>query len=611
MAGRFSIEAIFKAVDRITAPVSRMQNRIGKFSRATERVLRNINRPMSKFIRSIGNGITRLAKLGAALGAAGFAAVATALQKTADAADKLAKQARLLDFPIQDLQEWKFVAEQSGIATSLFDSSMGAFTKRLGEAAGGAGPLVSGLKNINPELLKTLQGTESVSEAFSIYIEAMRNAKSATELAALSNAAFSRSGLVMGNISKNSASAIAAMRIEQRENGNITMQQAEAAEAYNDAVNSLKRTLKGFMQAVLLPMTPALTKTLRRWREWLVANKEMVQTRIIAFFGKVKEAVLTLAEAAVKFAKDYDIAERIGAAMDTLGAFARILDGNSGFIIKLIGGVFALSLVLKALAGVMALVSGAMALNPVILVVGALTAAVAALIWKWDDVKEAVSGFIRGTIAVLSGFTGMIGDMFSSAVSAVGAGISGLFSALKSVWAGLTGFAEPVIAMLAEIIPQPVITAFTALTAPVRTVIELAGVFSDSWRESGSAFKAVTAVITASFETAGKRIRAIIDGIIGLISKLKNFGSGIIDKFSGLKSKAFSFFGGGDDDDKKKKEEAQRPIVYSPQERAARSIEERREKSTAEVTIRDETGRAQLTRGKLGNGLQMRNTGAF
>lgn len=53
------------------------------------------------------------------------------------------------------------------------------------------------------------------------------------------------------------------------------------------------------------------------------------------------------------------------------------------------------------------------------------------------------------------------------------------------------------------------------------------------------------------------------------------------------------------------------PQVVTPAERIARNIEEQRSTSTSEVTIRDETGRAELTSGTLGNGLTLDKTGSF
>ena len=56
MAGRFSVEAVFKAVDRVTRPVSRMQNRVGKFTRSMSRGFNKLNRTVDKFSANVKRG---------------------------------------------------------------------------------------------------------------------------------------------------------------------------------------------------------------------------------------------------------------------------------------------------------------------------------------------------------------------------------------------------------------------------------------------------------------------------------------------------------------------------------------------------------------------------
>ncbi|MCK5601860.1 phage tail tape measure protein, partial [Candidatus Pacearchaeota archaeon] len=56
MAKRFSIEAVFKAVDKMSAPVSRMQNRIGKFTRKMDRGLRKVNKSVGRFAQKMKKG---------------------------------------------------------------------------------------------------------------------------------------------------------------------------------------------------------------------------------------------------------------------------------------------------------------------------------------------------------------------------------------------------------------------------------------------------------------------------------------------------------------------------------------------------------------------------
>ena len=557
MAGRFSIEAIFRAVDRVSAPISRMQNRVGRFTRSMSRGLRSANRMVDGLVRGMGRGVKTVAKFGGAIIGLGAAAAITAMNRAADAADSLAKQSRRLQFPIEALQEWKFVAEQSGVSNELLDNSFGAFSKRLGEAKGGMGPLVSGLKKLNPELLKQVTSADSISDAFGLYINAIRDADSATEKAALANAAFSRSGLNLVNIADNSASSIKKMREEQRENGNITMQQAVAAEAYNDPINALKKSLIGMIQQVLLPMLPAITKMLKAWRDWVVANKEMIQTKIATFIEDLKSQIKALVLAVVEFNKEYNIADLLGEGLDKLGRFAGFLKRNGVMILSLVGGVVALSLVLKTMAVAMAAVNLVMSLNPIGLVVLAIAALVA------------------GIILLINYF----------------GGFEAIAESVTSAWSGVAAF-------------------FTDLWGGVMDT------FADAWDFIGEIVDKIKGAVDFVANAAGR----VSDAAGSAVDSAKNTVSNAASKVSG-------FFGFGDDNAAVNVARPNRAAndsgdaqqiagggsgqMVSPQERIARSVEETRSTSSSEVTIRDETGRAQVTRGKMGAGLKLQQSGAF
>ena len=62
MAGRFSVEAVFKAVDKVTAPVRRIQNNIGKMSRRISRGMRKVDRAVNRTLgklKNLAGGILR------------------------------------------------------------------------------------------------------------------------------------------------------------------------------------------------------------------------------------------------------------------------------------------------------------------------------------------------------------------------------------------------------------------------------------------------------------------------------------------------------------------------------------------------------------------------
>lgn len=77
MAGRFSVEGVFRAVDRFTGPVRRMQSRMRGFTRSTEQGLRALDRQASGVLRGFGRIGAAAAAAGVAVGAVGANVVRT------------------------------------------------------------------------------------------------------------------------------------------------------------------------------------------------------------------------------------------------------------------------------------------------------------------------------------------------------------------------------------------------------------------------------------------------------------------------------------------------------------------------------------------------------
>ena len=548
MAGRFSVEAVFKAVDRISAPVSRMQNRIRKMTRSIARGLRTANRAVGRMASGLGRGLRR----GAVVATAAVAGLTLAIDSVANRADKLAKESRRLQFPIKDLQEFQFVAEQSGVTNELLSNSLGAFSKRLGEAAGDMGPLVSGLKKINPELLAQLKASDNVGQSFEIMIDAIRSADSATEKAALANAAFSRSGLALVNIADNSAEAIRKLRLQQRENGVITMGQAIAAEAYVDASNALKKTLTGFMQTVILPLLPLLTRLTKSFREWALSNKDIVAEDIFKYGRQLVD----------NFNDIVDVMKKIGIGLLVF---------------------FALSAALKTVVLVMTVASLAMTLmgGPIaLLVLGIflLIAAIIAVVYWWDEIKSAVLEFADAVV-------------------------NKVITVFKSLVTAFKNSGDSMSVLVAGI---------ALLMGPIGWLIGAAALIFKHWEPIKEFFADLWTEVVDIFDSAMNKIMSVVDRVKGaaadIVNTISNIGSGVGD-----------FFGFGSDEAETGAPDGSAgagnartgPQIISPQERTARTIEESRTSSSAEVTIRDATGRAEVTSGSMGLGLSLQPSGAF
>jgi TP901 family phage tail tape measure protein len=215
-----------------------------------------------------------------------------------------------------------------------------------------------------------------------------------------------------------------------------------------------------------------------------------------------------------------------------------------------------LATVLKALALVLTVVNLVLAANPITLIVIAialLIAAVAAVIVWWEELVGVFleSGKAMDTIVVSIGLlTGPIGWLIAAA------------ALIYKHW------------------------------SPIKTF------FADLWDG-----------VVDIFNSALDRVMAIIGKIMNVAatigSTVSDITGGAMDVVSDVTGSVSNFFTG---DESTQGAQAQ---VVSPQERTARSIEEQRTTSTAEVVIKDDTGRAEIASGALGRGIQLQQTGAM
>lgn len=408
MAGRFTVEAVFKAIDQLSAPVRRMSKTITKFTRGMERGLRKVNKALIAVTKSLGKGLVR----GATAAAVAGVALALTIKKVANEADSLAKQARRLDFPIEELQEWRFVAEQSGLTVAEFDKSLEGMSKRFGEARAGTGSLFTFLQKTDKALLRQVQSTKSVSAGFNVMVKAIQESEDPLQRAALANAAFGRQGLKLANLAELGADKIAKLRAEQRENGVITKEQAEAAEIFNDALNSLKRAGIGFLNDVILPLLPLMTEVIMEFRQFALENKDLISAKVLE---------------SIKFLIDN---------------FDEML-GRIKLVAKAIGVFVIFTAIMSTLTGVLTLFNLVAALNPLgLIVLGAiaLIALFTTLVVWIDDIVAAFDEMPAAIQFMLAPF-----DLIIKAIKFIKDNIGSIIKGAKTIgnFVGkFTGFAD-------------------------------------------------------------------------------------------------------------------------------------------------------------------------
>jgi tape measure domain-containing protein len=503
MAGRFSVEAVFKAVDRVTLPVSRMQNRVGKMTRTMERGFRRTTKAVNKMVGGIGRAGKAALKFGAlGLGAltaavtllvrefskvenaqAAFTPLLGGVEKAKQLVDELNKTAASTPFQFENLaaQASQLLPVMNGDIQNTIKT-----IRMLGDTAGGnAQKLDSITRGFTKAMLKGKVDMESLNMIAEAGVPIFNDLASVMGVEV--NAAFFK----MISAGKVTTTALTAAFEKMTTKGGIFFNGMQIASQTTtgmwstmmDNISLTAATLGGILAPVVKDLILGATDAAKRVREWVTANRELISDRFIQFVEMAKSAIVRLIDTIRTLGRENNIFERMGEVLSKVTDGLIFLAENGKTIVKVTAWVGGLVLALNALAAIMTIVNIVMTANPIgLLIVGiaALAVGIAALVRWFGKLIEKAGGF-----------------------GAIASSIGGFF--------GIGGEDE------------------------------------EDGRPTG--------------DSSRRRRRG--------------------------------------------------PQVVSPSDRIARSVEEQRTTSTAEVTIKDETGRAEVTRGALAGGVALQPTGAF
>lgn len=546
MASRFTVESIFKAVDRVTAPVSRMQQNVGRFTRSMSAGLTRANRAISRTLR----GFRRLTGAALRYGAVGVGAIAGAVGLLVREFSKIenaeAAFTPLLGGAEKARRMVQALNETAASTPFQFETLASAANQLLPVMNGNIEETIRITRMMGDTAGGNAQKLESITRGFTkAMLRGRVDMQSLNMIAEAGVPIFQDLADVMGmDVGEEFFKEISAGRVtteqltrafEQMtgEGGKFFRGMEIASQTTTGMFSTLKDNISltaAELGGVLAPTVKELigeTTTLaQRVREWVVLNREVINEKFLQFVAEARKALSFLADG-ILFLVEHRVA-----------------------VTRLVATVVSLVVILKVLAAAMLVVNLVMMANPIgLIIVGiaALVAAVAAAIIWWDSFRDA----LRGT--------------------------SWAFDAMLLTIATMTG--------------------------PIGWLVGAAVLIYKHWEPLKAFFTGLWDGIVSAFSAA-------IDKIKSLVEWLRNAASAVIQVRANTIGRAANLFGfGGGDDDQAAAQRGGGQMV-SPQERTARSIEERR--TTGEVTIRDETGRAEETRPLAGTGaLLMTATGGL
>ena len=135
MAGRYTVEGVFKAVDRFTAPVRRMQDRMKRFTKSTEEGMRGLQAQATGIIRGFGRIGAAAVAAGVGIAALGADVVTTGAEFERTLMSAVARFPGEIQRGTEAFQALNDAAERVG-ATTEFDAQQAAGALNVYAAAG-------------------------------------------------------------------------------------------------------------------------------------------------------------------------------------------------------------------------------------------------------------------------------------------------------------------------------------------------------------------------------------------------------------------------------------------------------------------------------------------
>lgn len=500
---------------------------------------------------SAGNATSIFASLGS-IGATAVAAVAGAAVAAAGAltaatvsagqyADEILTASTNTGIGTDQLQAYKYAAEQMDVSFDTFVSSQGKFTKSMQSATAGTGPAAEGFAALG---LSVTDSAGNLVDSETLYwqaIDALGQVSNETERTALAQQIFGKSGAEMNSIIAQGSEGFAALTEEARKNGAIMSgPQLEALGAFDDKMAGLTSTVDAAKNALGLTLLPVLDQ--------LAGDGT---SALGSFTSALLEADGDLSKAGPAFAS---LGTNVATALTT--AIPKILEVGSSLISGLIKGIVSQGpkLIQTAIPLLVSFVTGILGMLPSI-----LDAGLKILVALVQGIAAALPTLIPAAVDAVIGLVTALIDNLPMLITAgiqLLLGIAmGLIDALPQLIEQIPTLITGIITALVGAIPQLIsagVQLFIALVSNLPAII-------------GGLIAAIPAIINGivgaftdpkflkKMGDAGMQlIRGLADGIKGagdwLWKQISNFFGGIIDQIKnlfGIRSPSTVFAGFG------------------------------------------------------------------
>jgi len=439
------LSVILEAVDRVTKPVreiaarvrtlnaqlglDRLVGSVGKVGKAFGNVAKEARETATKLIASTG-----------LIGGALFGLVKSA----ADAGDAAHDMSQKVGMGAADFQRMNYAAKMNGAADGDMAAGLRTLNKQIDAASKGNKAAADNfrrlgisVKDTHGKLKPTTQIVGEISDRFKTMPDGAK--KSALAMLLMGDA-----GANLIQVMSIGSDGFREAAAEAERLGLVMDEKTvNSAGDFNDGLDRMFGALEGVRNAIASKLLPVLTPLIARFTDWIVANRELIATRVSDFIDALPGRIAAVRDTAAA------LYQRLS---PVIAVFRKLVEwiGPTNAAMLVLGGIVGGKLLLsmaqltlafggltKALAvATIGAVKFAFALlaNPIGLVIAAIAALAAGvyLIYRnWDTIGPWFSRLWDGVKSTFNAFGTWIKDGFSSLV----------IGAFKSIW----DFIQPII----------------------------------------------------------------------------------------------------------------------------------------------------------------------
>jgi len=430
---------IIEAIDRATAPVRAVNQRIEKVTEPIRKIRASVN----SLVRE--SGLTRLAdqakvvgekfegvkssilSIGAAglVAAAGAAAVWLPMKHVIDQGSRINDTAEMLGVSARDFQRLAYALTLDGSSAEDAATALRFMQKNAVDALTGSKEMTTWFRRAGMSadfLKKNLNDPIAMVHKMS---DAMAKNLSPAQRIALMQALLGRGGARLVQTLSQGSAALNKFGDEAERLGAVMDDKTVSAmDAVGDMLTRMDRALGGVMTVVTTAALPAITRIATGVTEWAVANRALIATRVTEFVERLVKNLPHIVEVATQ------IASAVGSAITRADALAQAIGGweNVFKAIAIVQGIQLAATLYQLGAAILALIPPivsfgiALMATPVGWFIGAvaLLAGAAFLIYKnWGPISEFFTDLWRGIVGAATSSIEFIMDKVNSIVAFV------------------------------------------------------------------------------------------------------------------------------------------------------------------------------------------------